>query len=166
MSLIYIFGAQYLFLLVTGFFVGFFLWQKKETQKKMIKLSVIALPLSYFLAKIAGFIFYNPRPFVSDGIKPLIYHIADNGFPSDHTLLCATLSFIVYFFDKKIGTILVVISLLVGVSRVLVGVHHWVDVLGSVFIAGGAVFVIYTMIRNTKLGKWINFGKFDTDDIM
>ncbi len=151
MSLVYIFGAKYLFLVILGFFVGFFLWQKKGIQRRMIWLSIFALPLSYILAKVAGLIFYNPRPFVSDGVKPLIYHIADNGFPSDHTLLCATLSFIVYFFNKKIGAILIGISLLVGASRVFVGVHHWIDIFGSILIAGGVVFVVQATIKRIKL---------------
>ena len=121
---------------------SFFLKKEKEVKSDIVRLSVVALPFSYLMAKVAGLIFYNPRPFVSDNIVPLIYHTADNGFPSDHTLLCATVSSVIYFFDKKWGGILLTISLLVGVSRVYAGVHHFTDIFGSVIIAGVSVFLV------------------------
>ncbi len=150
MSSFFVFNAEYAYLLIILLVGLFFVWQKKEIKKRIVYLSLFSLPLSYIVAKIAGKLFYNPRPFVVDKITPLIYHAADNGFPSDHTLLSATLAFIVFCFNKKAGGLLIVLALLVGYARVFVGVHHFVDIVGSVVIAGVVVLGVNEFLKKKK----------------
>jgi undecaprenyl-diphosphatase len=84
---------------------------------------------------IASHFFYDPRPFVSGDITPLFLHAADNGFPSDHTTIAAVLAFIGYAYSKKIGIVMTLIVLAVGVARVLAHVHSWIDIFGGIIIA-------------------------------
>lgn len=119
----------------------------KTILKKLAQLSAITLPLSYILGVFARSLWYNPRPFVVKGIEPLIAHIPDNGFPSDHTLLLATLASIAYYFDKRYSAALWVVTLLVGLSRVFAQVHHLVDILGSIVIALVSAKIAYAIIH-------------------
>jgi len=115
--------------------------------RELFALLVIALPAAYVVAKLAGLLFYNTRPFVVSNFAPLIFHLPDNGFPSDHTLLVGAVSTIIFFYNKKLGIILWAISILVGISRVLAGVHHTVDIIGSVVIAVVVGIVIYEIYQ-------------------
>lgn len=123
-----------------------------EAGKKLALFSAFTLPLSYILGVIARSLWYNPRPFVVKGIQPLIEHIPDNGFPSDHTLLFATLATIAYYFNKKASIVLWAITILVGIHRMLGQVHHLIDILGSIVIALiSARFVHFVLKRQKKL---------------
>jgi undecaprenyl-diphosphatase len=144
MNNIYIFGAKYLFLASIIIAVYYFL--KIEKKKEFFKFAIFSLPLSLAIAKIFNLIYFDPRPFVVNNFEPLIKHAVDNGFPSDHTLLAASLAALVTVFDCKIGGLLWLIALAVGISRVLVGVHHIIDIVGSIVISIISAAVVYYSI--------------------
>lgn len=135
MDFFIIFGAKYLFVLIILTALVYFFTLPKNKKRDFLLFSLIALPTIYIVAKISSLFFYDPRPFVSENIVPLLPHIADNGFPSDHTLISATIAMIVFFYNKKIGALLLIIATIVGISRVLAGVHHPIDIIASFFIA-------------------------------
>lgn len=130
-----IFGAQYLFIAVGIIALGYAGLRSRVVQKKMLIFGGLALPITYVVAKITSHFYYDPRPFVVNHTTPLISHVPDNGFPSDHTLICAALAAVVYQFNKKVGAVMWLFTLLVGLSRVVAGVHHLIDIAGSVVIA-------------------------------
>jgi undecaprenyl-diphosphatase len=66
---------------------------------------------------------------------PLIPHAPDNGFPSDHTLFGTALAVIIFPFHKRLGTVLFILALLVGIARVYLGINHAIDILGSAVIS-------------------------------
>jgi len=140
---IIIFGARRLTTVMILIAFVFFLRLSREKQKEIIVFAIITLPAIYLMAKISSLFYYNPRPFVVENFVPLIPHANNNGFPSDHTLLSAAVASIVYFFNKKVGTLLFVLAFLVGASRVLAGVHHVIDVAGSIIIASAVSFLVY-----------------------
>ena len=86
-------------------------------------------------------------PFVENNFVPLIAHAADNGFPSDHTLFGAAIASVIFLFDKKWGTGLFMLAFLVGVSRVLAGVHHFVDIAGSLLITIIVTVFVYRIVE-------------------
>lgn len=133
-NMLIIFGAKYLVYTIAAIAAVAFLMMPNDKKKKATIFAAFVLPLSFILAKVLSFFFYNPRPFVSEKITPLILHAADNGFPSDHTLLSSALAAIVFSFNQKVGSLLWILSLLVGFSRVLAGVHHALDIAGSVMV--------------------------------
>jgi undecaprenyl-diphosphatase len=107
----------------------------------------IALPVAFVLGRFASLVISSPRPFVVENIQPLIAHIPNNGFPSEHTLLVATISALVYTESKVVGVIIGVLAISVGIARVLANVHHSVDVVGSVGIAVFAVVISFYLVR-------------------
>ncbi len=84
-------------------------------------------------------------------VQPLITHAADNGFPSDHTLLTMTIASILFLYNKRLGIVLAILAVIVGYSRVLAKVHHPVDIFGSIVIA-----IIATYISSKFLVKRLN----------
>ena len=108
--------------------------------------ALIALPVAFVLGRMASFLISSPRPFVVENIQPLIAHIPDNGFPSEHTLLTATIAALVYIEHKGLGIVLGLLALCVGFARVRAKVHHGIDIVGSVFIASLAVFIVFRLV--------------------
>jgi undecaprenyl-diphosphatase len=126
---------------VLGIILYFFL-SKDLNKKKFLITFIFTSALAFIFAKIFSHFIYDPRPFVVGHFKPLIAHAADNGFPSDHTLLAMAIAFSVFIHNKKWGIGLFVLGLLIGLSRVFAGVHHLTDIIGSIVIAGVAAFII------------------------
>jgi undecaprenyl-diphosphatase len=130
-----IFGAKYLFIVIGGIALVYFLAQPRPVQKRILIIAAMTLPLIYIVSKIGGLLYDDPRPFVVGHFVPLIPHEPDNGFPSDHVLLCAGIAAVIYPSRKVLSLVLWVLTLLVGMSRVHVGLHHSVDIIGSIGMA-------------------------------
>lgn len=135
MDVLIIFGAKYLYLAIVIAALWYVWKQPKEMRFRIILAACFALPLTYVVAKLMSSLYYDPRPFVVGNFTPLLPHAPDNGFPSDHTLLSAAVAAVIFFFDRKLGIVLFAIAFLVGMARVVAGIHHFVDILGSIIIA-------------------------------
>ncbi len=134
MHFLTIVGAKYLIyvlLLIAGIF---FLQMDRPVKYQMARFALFSLPVTFAVAKLGSYFFYDPRPFVSGHFIPLIAHAADNGFPSDHALLAFAVAALVFHIEKKFGTVLYVLALAIGVSRVAAGVHSFIDIFGSFVI--------------------------------
>lgn len=111
---------------------------------------------SLLIAKLAGAI-YQPstvRPFVELGVSPQAAYINNPGFPSDHVLFAAAITFAVLFAAKqrKLALILALLTVIMGMGRVLALVHTPTDILGGIlFAAIGALW--YFQLPRSKTDK-------------
>ena len=142
MDTLIIFIAKYLLFVSAAIAVLYFLKQTRQKQKEILIFAVILLPLSYIIAKVVGHLYFDPRPFVVGHFTPLLSHAADNGFPSDHTLFGAAIAAVIFRFSRKTGTFLLFLAIFVGVARVFAGVHHTVDIAGSIVIVLATYYII------------------------
>jgi len=130
-----IFAARYLFVAPIVILAAFFLVQPWPAKKRMARFAMPALALTYVAGVVGNHLYVDPRPFVVGHFTSLVPHAPDNGFPSDHTLLVSALAVIACYWNQTLGGLLVVIALLVAIARVYVGLHHPIDVIGSMAIA-------------------------------
>lgn len=149
MDSIIIFGAKYLYLAVVILALFYLLILPKKESSRVIVAALIALPLSYLVAKGLSALYYDPRPFVVGQFVPLIPHAPDNGFPSDHTLFVSAIAAVIFAFERRLGTALFIIAFLVGWSRVGAGVHHLTDIVGSMVIASVVTGVLIRFVLPT-----------------
>lgn len=143
MSFLLIFGAKYLFLAGVLLTAIVFFRLPVVKRKSVAWLGVISFPVAFIISRIVSHFFNNPRPFVVGRFVPLIAHAADNGFPSDHALLVSALAMLFWWSNRRMSLLLWVLAIAVGLSRVLVGVHHLVDIVGSMVI----VIVTFVAVR-------------------
>lgn len=147
MDSIIVFLANYL-IFVIGL-AAIFVAYKEKKKLEFIMAVVIAGILAVDLAAVAGAMFYNPRPFVTQGIEPLVEHGPDNGFPSQHTVLAMTLTAVIYFYRRHLAAVAMIFTLLVGAGRVWADVHSWID------IAGGLVVGAVAGYAGVKIAKFL-----------
>jgi len=103
--------------------------------------------LALVLSVIAARLYYDPRPFVTHHLTPIIPHAADNGFPSDHALFTSFLAFTMYLYSKRTAVILLVIALVVSWARVAAHIHNPRDIVGSFVIAAVSVTVVRVLTK-------------------
>lgn len=110
-----------------------FLQKKKEILKAFIT-GVFAWILAYGL-KI---LFHISRPF--DAFTEVRALIPESGyaFPSGHATFYMALAFSLFLVHKKAGYIFISFAVLIGLARIMAGVHFPIDILGG-FILGALV---------------------------
>lgn len=146
LNILIIFSAKYLYLLVVGIYAVYFFSISNSKKKDLAILTIIALPCIYLVSRVAALAYFDPRPFVVNHFIPLIPHAIDNGFPSDHALLTSAIASVVWFYNKKASAVLWLLTLIIGTSRVLAGVHHPIDIAGAIIIS-----IIITAVMDIAL---------------
>lgn len=127
----------------------------RSNLKQLVVFTLISAILTALLVKIATILHSDPRPFVSDGVKPYFVGSTDNGFPSDHTVFSSLIAFIVIRYHRNLGLALLAASILIGAARVVSGVHHTQDIVAGVLIAGICVY-LGKLISDSLLDKMTN----------
>lgn len=94
------------------------------------------LPVSPFWSANVILVYYHPRPFVMEVGRTLIYHAPNGSFSSDHMLIFSSIAFSYLFSaQRKLGIFLLIMAWLVAWSRVYLGVHFPLDMLGAFLMA-------------------------------
>lgn len=146
MTTLIIFGAKYLVFAVAAGAAAHLAFVK-ERGRPLLYVAVVALPLAFVLARLAGMLFSHVQPFAALGFEPLVAHDIDNSFPSDHTLMAGVLSTVVFLSDRRFGLVLWALTLLVGLCRVLAGLHWAVDIVFAALIAMVAVYAVNVVLN-------------------
>lgn len=134
MDSVIIFCAKYLFAAVILLYVLAVYQASKRDRKALVIAVVIAGITAVILDKLSGKLYYDPRPFVTHNVTPLIKHAADNGFPSEHTILSMTIAILLFYYRRRLGALAIVIAYIVGVARIAAHVHSPIDIIGGIVI--------------------------------
>ena len=126
-----IFLADYLVYVVALFLILYWVFGSEQQKNIALKSVVIALVALCF-AQLVGLVYPHPRPFVMGVGHTLIEHAPDYSFPSDHTTLCASIA-ISFLISKayRIGLVLLIVAVVIGIARIYVGVHFPFDIMGG-----------------------------------
>lgn len=94
---------------------------------------------AYLVAKLLGSI-YQPvgeRPFEHMNVAAGAWYLQNGGFPSDHALFAMCLTLAVWFETRRrlLAVILFILTILMGIGRVLALVHTPLDIIGGMVIA-------------------------------
>jgi undecaprenyl-diphosphatase len=101
--------------------------------------------LALIVVQVVNHLYDRTRPFVHHAHHLLIAHGKDASFPSDHTSGAFAIAFTLLLFGRRsLGWAAFAFSVLIGVARVMVGVHYPTDVLGGVLVGAIAALVVWT----------------------
>ncbi|MEK3887327.1 undecaprenyl-diphosphatase [Bacillus sp. FSL K6-3431] len=149
-----VFIAEYLvFFLALAVLIFWF------TRRHENRIMIICASITFFSAvivgKLAGKIHSNNQPFAElSNVNQLIGHAVDNSFPSDHTILFFSFCMTIFLFKRKAGLLWIGLAILVGFSRIWVGVHYPGDVIvGALISIMFAVIIYFTMKESTPIKK-------------
>ena len=132
--------AQYLLYLILAAAAVIWLYLPRHEKVGLAVQTILSLVILVVLIKVVAGIHADPRPFVvHPSIRPLFAHPPDNGFPSDHTALAATVALLVMMYRRWLGALLLAASIVVGAARMAAHVHHGQDIIAGLLIAALAV---------------------------
>ncbi len=107
-------------------------WQNFIFRYKELFTIGLSLAVTYAVVQILKMLYGLPRPFLAlDSFEPLLVHGAYNSFPSAHAAVFMALAVSVGFFHRLLGYFLLIPALLIGFSRIYVGVHFPIDVIAG-----------------------------------
>ena len=116
---------------------------------KGIVIFAIPIGIAILVSESISAIYVRQRPFVAvPQVKLLVPHSADGGMPSHHIVFMVALITTVFFYQKRLATLLALLTLLTGVARVIAGIHYPSDiVVGAVLGAGIAYAYRWSLIK-------------------
>jgi undecaprenyl-diphosphatase len=117
-------------------------------KKKEILLVFFSGALAYVFAYVLKHLFHTFRPF--DTFSQVHSLIAESGysFPSSHATFFMAIAVAIFFYHKKAGYVFMFFALLIGIARIIAGVHFPIDILGG-FVLGGIIsFLVAFFVKN------------------
>ncbi|MFA6257376.1 MAG: phosphatase PAP2 family protein [Candidatus Paceibacterota bacterium] len=142
-----IFLAHYLpFLVVFAAFVYLVFYRKSLREFIVVFFSAgVAVLISKFILKI---LVHSARPPIAlPGVQSLLTETS-YAFPSDHATFFMALAVALFFVNKKVGWWFLFAALLIGFSRIAVGVHFPIDILGGFVLGAGISYLVAYFAKN------------------
>lgn len=141
-NLLIIFFAEYLgWVLILCLFTLIIIGFNRKKELKIVLIALNSAIISRFIfTEIIRFLYNRQRPFLVLETSQIINHSATPSFPSGHSAFYFALAFAVYFYHKKIGSLFLTGATLIGISRVIGGIHYPSDILA------GAVLGYFTAV--------------------
>jgi len=149
---LFIFLADYSqYVLAAGFLL--FLAFSGYNNRKKIKIFLVAAGSAVVarltIVELIRFFYHQPRPFIVHNLNQLIPETGYS-FPSGHATVFFALSAGIYCYNKKLGILFFIASLLMSISRVIAGVHYLSDIVGGMVLGSVVAFGFYRLIEKGK----------------
>jgi undecaprenyl-diphosphatase len=147
----FIFMAEYM-VFILAFIALIFWFTRREENRMMIISATISFILAEMMGKIAGTLHSNNQPFAElSNVNKLIEKAVDNSFPSDHTILFFAFCMTFFIYQKRWRYIWIMLALVVGISRIWVGVHYPADVIVGAIISIFSTFIASFIVSRLNI---------------
>ncbi len=129
-----------------------YLFSRKSGNRLMVMSGLAALILAEIAGKMAGMFHSNNQPFAElADVNNLIQMEVNNSFPSDHSIIFFTMAVTFWLFKRKHTYLWILLAVLVGFSRIWVGVHYPADILVGAILGSAFAYLAYRLIPTIKL---------------
>lgn len=140
-----IFIAEYLIYIMSVYVViHVFLRREGKNNIQEALIVILSAVAAWVLAHLLKNSIAHPRP---DLALAVVSPDSVYSFPSGHATYAFALAFAMQYFDTKTAKVLLGMAILVGMGRVLVGVHYWYDVVGGALLAYAVVYLMVYLAR-------------------
>lgn len=123
--------SSLLFIIIYSCEIFFLIINRDKKIFLCLFLPIIVLCVSNIIRNV----FKKERPFSELNINPLVVHKNTYSFPSNHSVSSMIISFSLLYVNPIIGIIFIFISILTGLSRIVIGVHYPYDVIAGWFLS-------------------------------
>ncbi len=126
-------------------------WSLFFAGNKMFTFSLFALTgsVAWVMAFIVKGIFQIARPGILQGIVPRIIETGFS-FPSQHATVFFSLAFVSFLINRKLGFFLMFCALMISISRMVLGVHYFIDIVGGAVLGLMVALLFIKIFRKIK----------------
>ena len=98
-------------------------------------LTILSVVISSgIVTPIIRYFYNNPRPYLAlENIKTLIIPHESSSLPSGHMMFIVPIALAIFYFDKRVGFWFLGTTVLMGIARIMAGVHWPLDILAGMF---------------------------------
>lgn len=146
---IFKFCSEYLIYSVPIILLVLWFYDFKNTKNKIVALSaLLSAGMAALISNLVGRFINRPRPFEMPNIKEIIFHRPSYSFPSDHAAVLFAITFALFFAGyKKIGYLMLAVSLAVVVSRIATGIHYPSDIVAGAVVGLFSAWLVWLLER-------------------
>jgi undecaprenyl-diphosphatase len=148
---------------------GLWLLARPGAERKWKLASAAALAsagLALLVNQLVARFWHRPRPYEAHpAVHTWVARSHDPSFPSDHASAAFGIAFAVLMFDRLAGAMFVGAAALIGLGRVLVGVHYPGDVLAGMLVGLGSAVLVARLAR-PLLGSLVQLAERITDPVV
>lgn len=145
-------AAEWLIMLVPLSLV--LLWISGNAQQREAAVrATLAVVAALAANAVIGLLWFHPRPFVAGVGHTFMHHAPDSSFPSDHATIMFTVGLVFVSSRSEaarwLGKLMLPVAVVVAWSRVFLGVHYPMDMIGALVVSAGMAMLVHT---RTALG--------------
>ncbi|MGN6768105.1 MAG: undecaprenyl-diphosphatase [Rhizobiaceae bacterium] len=130
-----IFAAKFVIMVIPLYLIGWWIAGGRRNRLTALAL-VLALIMAIVLSYAIGIVAFRPRPFMVGLGHALVDHRPSASFPSNHGLAFAVWAAVSFMVRRRAAACLAVaLGILVAWSRIYLGVHYPLDMVGAAIIA-------------------------------
>ncbi|MFA7000257.1 MAG: phosphatase PAP2 family protein [Candidatus Paceibacterota bacterium] len=94
------------------------------------------------ITEILKNVIHTSRPPIALANVTSLFVESGYAFPSGHATIISALAFAIYFKNKNLGYVFMVVALLIGLARIAAGVHFPIDIMGGYAIGFLVAFLV------------------------
>lgn len=142
------------FALISAFALFYFLYKHKDRRRGVKEVSVVVISafIAWAIAHLLKDFYHVPRPDAAAGITSIIDYGRDiYSFPSGHATFFSALAISIYFYHKKLGYFFAVCALVIGIARIMAGIHYPADITTGYLLGTLIALLAYMFIQKKAL---------------
>lgn len=160
-DIIVFFAKDFGYLLIL-LFIAILIFDKKliGSKKKIFLFAAASVFLSRLvITEIIRALYYSPRPFAIDSVNQLLIHDYTASFPSGHAAFFFALAMAIYLNRRRTSVVnrspssvlwpifFFLGAILIGLARVIAGIHWPLDILAGAIVGTISTLVIYSLFK-------------------
>lgn len=144
-----IFLAKYLGYVLIVALIFLIFWNYKKWKDRLYYFFFTALSLLIargLIVEVIRFFYIRLRPFKALAFEPLIEPLTGSSMPSGHATIFFALAVLIFYIDKKYLWYFIAGAFLIGLGRIVVGVHWPLDIVAGAIVGAISVLVARRLI--------------------
>lgn len=103
------------------------------------------------VVEVIRFFFHRPRPFIANSDIAALIEKTSASFPSGHAAFFFALATTVYLHNKKWGWWFFLASVIIGLARMMAGVHYLTDIIGGALLGSLVAWIVHKLVAGKTL---------------
>lgn len=117
-------------------------------KKKEMLVVFITACLGWVASSVLKMLIQVERPFVALPDVQSLFPETGFAFPSGHATFFMALAISIFLLHKKAGYIFIFFALLIGLARIIAGVHFPIDILGGFILGAGISYLFAYFVKS------------------